>query len=137
MHLQIEYFANSCENLINKYLFVISDTHLQEQFWFARKYPQFTCVDFVEVMLGAIEHLFTTLEYNYYKKAIALLLLKDLFEKATSYYINIETAARLNDKKLLKDPEWIEIVNLSKITVEELKKFINNLREQKEIENAK
>lgn len=128
--MQIEYFSNSCEDLIDKYLSILSEAHLQKKFWFDRKQPSFSCIDFVELMLGDLKQFFTSSEYRHYETYDAMILLKDLFQKARSYYTSIESASRFSDKnKLFNDPEWVEIQNLSKKAEVELKKFIDHLRE--------
>lgn len=59
MHLQIEYFANSCEDLIDKYLSTLSNIIIQKKIWLEGKYP-LSCEEFIELMLGALKHLFST-----------------------------------------------------------------------------
>lgn len=129
MQMHIEYFSNSCEDLNDKYLSILSDVRLQEKFWFEGNRSTTSCIDFIELLLSDLKHLFTTSEYRHYETYDAMILLKDLFQLTKSYYTNIETASRFsNKKKLLNDPSWIEIQNLAKKTEQELKKFINHLR---------
>ena len=137
MHLSIEYFSNSCEDLIDKYLSFLSDAQQQQKFWVESSSNSLSSLDFVELMITDIDKLFATAEYKHYANCEALLLLKELFKQVEGFYINIETAAQLSNKdKLLNDPQWIKIHNLSKKVATDLRIFISQLRSKGSIKNA-
>lgn len=127
MRFQIECFANSCEDLIFKYLPFLSDRDFQRKEWFEKKHPQWSCVYFVESFLSDLKHLFTTAEYKYYEMWDAMILLRELNLQVWTYYTTIETACRLDNCSLLEDAKWVEIQELAYKAEIELKKFISVL----------
>lgn len=129
MSMQIEYFLNWCQGIIDLYLVWFNDANLQRNSWFKKNPPISSFDDVVEGFIADVKELLTTPEYEHYANDPACLLLKELYQKVEKYYFNIESVQRsLSEEQLLNDREWIEIQELAKGTTDGLLVFINRLQ---------
>lgn len=127
--MQIEYFLNRCQDIINLYLVWLSDPNLQSKSWFKKKPPISSFDSVVEGFIIDARELFETPEYKKYASESACLLAKELYSKLEKYYFDIESVKKsLFEEQLLNDREWIEIQKLSKKTMDDLRVFRNRLK---------
>ena len=124
--MQIEYFINSCQSIIDVYLIWMSDEEKQRKEFAKYGSARGSYFIIIERFTDRLSVFLEAEEYLHYADQPPFRLLKKLYDCVEAHWeemlhVKVED---FTEDKLLQDPKWKEIQSLSQQTKEELKRFI-------------
>ncbi|MCB1107986.1 MAG: hypothetical protein KDK76_07825 [Chlamydiia bacterium] len=120
MPMQVEYFLNFCESIINLELLVLGDIEYQKKQWFVGDPRRGTYYLLIDEFLNDYQSLVETDEYSLFKGEKAFQSLEELYTQVDSFYLR-QTQA---DSTIFNDQNWIDIVKKAQETTQLLTEFI-------------